>query len=61
MMTIYRKQFVFKYDGNLGTIENVESKVMYFLNDIDSMRSCRSNIELDKIIELIKLGEKINL
>lgn len=61
MMTIRRKQFVFKFDGKMGTIENVDTKIMYFPEYIDSIRACKSNIELDKIIELIKLGENINL
>ncbi len=60
-MTIWRKQFVFKFDGKMGTIENVDTKVMYFPEYMDSIRACRSNVELDKIIELIKLGEKLKV
>lgn len=61
MMTIWRKQFVFKFDGVIGTIENVDTKDMYFLNQVQNKLACKSNIELDKIIELIKLGEKLKV
>lgn len=61
MMTIWRKQFVFKFDGKMGTIENVDTRIMYFPSDDQTKLACKSNTELDKIIELIKLGEKLKI
>jgi len=53
MITVYRNQFVFKYDGKLGTIEDTSKNCMYFLNDEQCKLCCKSNIELDKIINTL--------
>ena len=54
MMAVWRKHFVFKFDGKLGTIEDTTKKVMKFLNDEQTKLCCKSNVELDKIINLLK-------
>ncbi len=53
-MTIWRKEFVFKFDGKLGTIENTETKCMYFLNDEQTKACCKNNKNLDFLISFLK-------
>lgn len=59
MITVWRKEYVFKFDGIWGTIEDTTAKCMYFLSEEQTKLACKSNRELDKLINLIKLGELI--
>lgn len=60
MMTVWRKEWVFKFDGKLGTIENTKMRNMYFLSESETKLAVKSNKELDKLINLIILGESLN-
>ena len=60
MMTVYRKDFCFKFDGKLGTIEDTRNNCMYFLNEEQTKACCKSNSNLDKCIKVLT-GESITL
>ena len=55
MMTFKRKDYVFKFDGKIGTIEDTRNQVMYFLTDLQSKKCCALNSNLDTIIEFLKM------
>ena len=55
MMTIWRKEYCFKFDGKIGTIEDTHNQVMYFLTDLQSKKCCALNSNLDTIIEFLKM------
>ena len=54
MMAIWRKGFLFKYDGILGTIEDTINNCMYFLTYEQTKQCCQSNKNLDRIISDIQ-------
>ena len=58
MITVWLKNWVYKFDGKLGTLENIDTKNMYFLNDEQTKLANKSNDNIQSMITgLIILGE----
>lgn len=53
MITVCIGDFVYKYDGKLGTIEDTVNKCMYFLDEHQVSMCNQSNLNIEFLIKLI--------
>lgn len=54
MITVWRKHWVYKFDGKLGTLEDTRNKYMYFPNKLETIECNKSNAYIDKLIRLLE-------
>jgi hypothetical protein len=53
MITVHRKNWVYKYDGKLATLEDTNNKYMYFPNKLETIECNKSNVYIDYLINII--------
>ena len=53
IITVWRKNWVYKFDGKLGTLEDTNNKYMYFMTRNEADQCNASNIYIDYLINII--------